>query len=49
MDGNKTAGPPMVTAAEWFADGQRIAYDPAPAQVLTEEEATAAPGGLLGL
>ena len=48
MDGNRngTAGPPLVTAGEWFAGGQRIAYDPESAQVLTEEEAAAAPGGL---
>ena len=36
---NKTAGPPLVTAAEWFAGGQRIGYDPESARVLTEEEA----------
>jgi pimeloyl-ACP methyl ester carboxylesterase len=33
-----------VTAAEWFAGGQRIWYDPASARVLSEEEAAAAPG-----
>jgi hypothetical protein len=46
MGGNKEAGSPLVTAAEWFAGGQRIPYDPASARVLTEEEAAAAPGGL---
>src|SRR6202023_4433200 len=35
-----------VTAAEWFAGGQRIPYDPESARVLTEEEAAAPPGGL---
>ena len=44
MSANGTAGPPLVTAAEWFAGGQRIPYDPESARVLTEEEA--APGGL---
>jgi pimeloyl-ACP methyl ester carboxylesterase len=46
MSGNETAGSPLVTAAEWFAGGQRIPYDPASARVLTEEEAVAAPGAL---
>jgi pimeloyl-ACP methyl ester carboxylesterase len=35
-----------VTAAEWFAGGQRIPYDPESARVLTEEEVAATPGGL---
>jgi pimeloyl-ACP methyl ester carboxylesterase len=35
------AGAPLVTAAEWFAGGQRIPYDPGSARVLTEEEAAA--------
>jgi len=35
-----------VTAAEWFAGGQRIPYDPGSARVLTEEEAAATPGAL---
>jgi len=35
-----------VTAAEWFAGGQRIAYDPASARVLTREEAAATLGAL---
>jgi hypothetical protein len=35
-----------VTAAEWFAGGQRIPYDPESARMLTEEEAAAAPGAL---
>jgi pimeloyl-ACP methyl ester carboxylesterase len=45
-NGNGTAGSPLVTAAEWFAGGERIAYDPQAAHVLTEEEAAAAPGSL---
>jgi pimeloyl-ACP methyl ester carboxylesterase len=36
----------FVTAAEWFAGGRRIPYDPESARVLTEEEAAAAPGVL---
>jgi pimeloyl-ACP methyl ester carboxylesterase len=44
MSGNRTAGSPLVTAAEWFAGGQRIPYDPESARVLTE--AAAPPGGL---
>jgi pimeloyl-ACP methyl ester carboxylesterase len=46
MSGNRTAGSPLVTAAEWFAGGQRIPYDPESARVLTEVEAAAPPGGL---
>ena len=46
MSGNRTAGSPLVTAAEWFAGGQRIPYDPESARVLTEEEAAALPGAL---
>ena len=46
MSGNRTAGPPLVTAAEWFAGGQRIWYDPGSARVLTGEEAAATPGAL---
>jgi pimeloyl-ACP methyl ester carboxylesterase len=51
MSRNETAGLPQqaqawVTAAEWFAGGQRIWYDPGSARVLTEEEAAAAPGAL---
>jgi pimeloyl-ACP methyl ester carboxylesterase len=51
MSRNQTAGLPQqdqawVTAAEWFAGGQRIWYDPKSARVLTEEEAAAAPGAL---
>jgi pimeloyl-ACP methyl ester carboxylesterase len=51
MSGNRTAGSPRqdrawVTAAEWFAGGQRIPYDPDSARVLTEEEVAAAPGAL---
>ena len=51
MDGNKAAGRPRqdrarVTAAEWFAGGRRIGYNPGSARVLTEEEAAATPGAL---
>jgi pimeloyl-ACP methyl ester carboxylesterase len=51
MSRNKTAGllrqdQVRVTAAEWFAGGQRFPYDPESARVLTEEEAVATPGGL---
>ena len=46
MSGNRTAGSPLVTAAEWFAGGQRVPYDPGSARVLTEEKAVAAPGGI---
>jgi hypothetical protein len=35
-----------VTAAEWFASGQRIPYDPASARVLNEQEAATTPGAL---
>jgi len=46
MDSSKTAHQAPVTAAEWFAGGQRIPYDPGSARVLTEEEAAATPGAL---
>jgi pimeloyl-ACP methyl ester carboxylesterase len=46
MDRNKTAHQAPVTAAEWFAGGQRIPYDPGSARVLTQEEAAATPGAL---
>jgi pimeloyl-ACP methyl ester carboxylesterase len=36
----------LVTAAEWFAGGRRVPYDPQSARVLTEQEAAAAPGAL---
>ena len=35
-----------MTAAEWFAGGQRIWYGPDSARVLTAEQAAAAPGAL---
>ncbi len=35
-----------VTAAEWFAGGQRIWYDPKSARVLSEEEAAVTDGAL---
>ena len=46
MDRSKTAHQAPVTAAEWFAGGRRIPYDPGSARVLTEEEAAATPGAL---
>src|SRR5919198_1424884 len=51
MSRNNTASLPrrdqaLVTAAEWFAGGQRIWYDPESARVLTEQQAAAAPGAL---
>jgi pimeloyl-ACP methyl ester carboxylesterase len=35
-----------VTAAEWFAGGQRVPYEPESARILTEKEAAEAPGAL---
>src|SRR5882757_3869740 len=51
MGRNETAGRPgqdqaLVTAAEWFAGGWRIPYDPETARVLTQEEGSATPGVL---
>ena len=46
MNGNRTAGSSLATAAEWFGGGQRIPYDPESACVLTEDEAAVTPGGL---
>src|SRR4051794_14185005 len=51
MNRNKTARPPRgerawVSAAEWFAGGQRVPYDPGSARTLTEEQAAATPGAL---
>jgi len=46
MDKNQTAHQAPVTAAEWFAGGQRIPYDPGSARVLTEQEAAATQGAL---
>ncbi len=51
MSWNKTARLPRqdqarVTAAEWFAGGQRIWYDPGSARIVTEEQAAATPGAL---
>src|SRR5690349_15125884 len=51
MNRNKTARPPRqdrawVSAAEWFAGGQRIPYDPGSARTLTEEQAAATPSAL---
>jgi pimeloyl-ACP methyl ester carboxylesterase len=39
-------GPGRVTAAEWFAGGRRIGYDPQAKRVLTETEAAHAPDAL---
>jgi pimeloyl-ACP methyl ester carboxylesterase len=36
----------LVRAAEWFAGGQRIGYDPGSARILSEQEAAATPGAL---
>ena len=51
MTRNKTAHSPppdqaLVTAAEWFAGGRRVWYDPGSARVLTEIEAAATSGAL---
>ena len=51
MSRKDTTSPPrhdraLVTAAEWFAGGQRIWYDPTSRRVLSEKEAEAAPGAL---
>jgi pimeloyl-ACP methyl ester carboxylesterase len=51
MSMNKTASLPRqdqarVTAAEWFAGGQRIWYDPETKRVLSEEEAATNPSAL---
>jgi pimeloyl-ACP methyl ester carboxylesterase len=50
MNTDQTQGPqrnqPLVTAAEWFAGGQRIPYDPESARILTEQEAAATPAAL---
>jgi pimeloyl-ACP methyl ester carboxylesterase len=48
MNTSVTAGPPrraLVTAADWFASGHRIPYDPVSARVLPDQEA-AGPGAL---
>jgi hypothetical protein len=36
----------LVTAAEWFAGGQRIWYDPGSARIMTDREAAAIPTAL---
>ncbi len=51
MDRNRTADWPQrdqapVTAAQWFAGGQRIPYDSTSARVLNEDEAMVTPGTL---
>lgn len=38
--------PARVTAAEWFASGQRILHDPESRRVLTGKQAAAEPGAL---
>jgi hypothetical protein len=39
MSGNNTARSSLVTAAEWFAGGQQIPYDPESGRVVTQEAA----------
>jgi pimeloyl-ACP methyl ester carboxylesterase len=51
MNRSKTANSPrrdgvLVTAAQWFARGRRVWYDPESARVLSEERAAATPGAL---
>src|SRR4029453_18780336 len=51
MNGNTTADRPvpertLVTAAEWFAGGRRIPYDPPSARIPDEGETSAHPGAL---
>jgi hypothetical protein len=51
MSRNKTSGKPprsrnLVRAAEWFAGGQRVWYDPESARVRTGTQAAAAPTAL---
>jgi pimeloyl-ACP methyl ester carboxylesterase len=51
MSRNKAADVPrqdqaLVTAAEWFAGGQRIPYDPESARILTESEVATTPSAL---
>jgi hypothetical protein len=46
MSESTTALPSLVTAAEWFAGGQRIPYDPESGRVVTEDEAAATRGAL---
>jgi pimeloyl-ACP methyl ester carboxylesterase len=51
MTRNKAAGLPRqdqarVTAAEWFAGGQRIWYDPESMRVMSGEDAATTPGAL---
>jgi pimeloyl-ACP methyl ester carboxylesterase len=36
----------LVTAAEWFAGGQRVGYDPGSARILRKHETAAIPGAL---
>lgn len=51
MQGNTTADRPvsertLVTAAEWFAGGRRVPYDPRSARIPDEGETSAHPGCL---
>jgi pimeloyl-ACP methyl ester carboxylesterase len=51
MKKGRTTGLPqqdrtLKTAAEWFAGGQRIPYDPDTARILTDEEAATTPSAL---
>jgi pimeloyl-ACP methyl ester carboxylesterase len=45
MSGAPRPGQVLVTAADWFAGGHRIPYDPVSARILTQQEA-AVPGTL---
>jgi pimeloyl-ACP methyl ester carboxylesterase len=38
--------PARVRAADWFAGGQRVGYDPGSARILSEQEAATTPGSL---
>jgi pimeloyl-ACP methyl ester carboxylesterase len=51
MDSNEKVARPglhreWVTAAQWFAGGQRIPYDPGSARVLTDDGAAGVPGAV---
>jgi pimeloyl-ACP methyl ester carboxylesterase len=46
INGNTTAESSLVTAAQWFAGGRRIPYDPKTERVTTEEEAASTTGCL---
>ena len=46
MQGNTTAERTLVTAAEWFAGGRRIPYDPRSARIPDEPGSSTHPGAL---